>query len=74
MGNLKLIYSQIEHIAKILIAMTNNDPLPLINDFLIISTAFGASFASLTSIAKEVDTHDIVSVSLILVGICKELE
>ncbi|MFZ4788463.1 MAG: hypothetical protein ACOYLL_10275, partial [Beijerinckiaceae bacterium] len=49
---------------QILIASTNTDPLPLFIDFLIVSTALDASFASLISIAAvTVDPDDICSVT-----------
>ena len=52
---------------QILIANTNTDPLPLINDFLIISTAFDASFASVISIAAvTTDPADICSVTFFM--------
>ena len=52
---------------QILIANTNNDPLPLINVFLIVSTALDASFASLISIAAvTVDPDDICSVTFLI--------
>ena len=63
----KSLHILTEHFAHIFIANTRTDPLPLINVFLIVSTALDASFASLISIAAvTVDPDDICSVTFLI--------